>query len=159
MRTYKSNIKPMDFSALMAQDAQAKQAMAALSATVNKEPPEDGGIDNIDSNIDALTSDENIAAIPTQYDAYLEPDYSFGDGPALTAGPSDGFITSDASVGNYDLEFDDAGFDLAPPSVGSSIDSLSSDANLEAAAQNIFEYNPESNGFLDLMKKGRGIFQ
>lgn len=158
MRTYRSNIKPMDFSALRKQDAQAQQAIKLAGAAMAAGSTEDTTLDNVDSNIDALTSDENIAAIPTQYDAYLEPDYSFGDGPALTAGPSDGFITSDASVGNYDLEFDDAGFDLAPPSVGSSIDSLSSDANIEAAAQNIFEYNPESNGFLDLMKKGRGIF-
>lgn len=164
MREYKSTLRPLDFSELMAEEAKnqkmIKMAGMAVGAGMDTGVPE-GGVDNLDANIDGLTSDANIAAVPTEYDAFLDPEYSFGDGSQLSAGPSDGFITPDASVGNYDFAPDARGFDVAPISVGSSIDALSSDANIEAAAQNIFEYNPEeeeSMGFLDLMKKGKGIF-
>ena len=163
MREYKSTLRPLDFSELMAEEAKKDDMlkMATSVAMADMKKGKEVDVDNLDTKIDGLTSDANIAAVPTEYDAFLDPEYSFGDGSQLSAGPSDGFITPDASVGNYDFAPDARGFDVAPISLGSSIDALSSDANIEAASQNIFDYNPEeeeSMGFLDLMKKGKGIF-
>ena len=134
----------MDFSAIQAMDAKKNAAGAKAFGQLATEGvdffSDKDGVDNLDAKIDSLTSDENISNITTD---------------------ENGFITPDASVGDYDMGFDNGGFDVAPISLGSSIDALSSDANIEAASQNIFDYNPEeeeSMGFLDLMKKGKGIF-
>mgnify|MGYP003630885555 CR=1 FL=1 len=144
MRSYRSRLKPlgpMDFSAIQAMDAKKNAAGAKAFGQLATEGvdffSDKGGVDNLDAKIDSLTSDENISNITTD---------------------ENGFITPDVSVANYDFDLDPRGFDVAPISLGSSIDALSSDANIEAASQNIFDYNPESMGFLDLMKKGKGIF-
>ena len=142
MKEYKSTLRPLDFSELMAEEAKKEDMlkMATSVAMAGMEKGKEVDVDNLDAKIDSLTSDENISNITTD---------------------ENGFITPDASVANYDFDLDPRGFDVAPISLGSSIDALSSDANIEAASQNIFDYNPEeeeSMGFLDLMKKGKGIF-